>query len=113
MSSSHPPDGKRINIVSTPSHNDNPAPAVERPDAPPRNPQPTENQLRWMARGLNQAGGKLPLFDENGQKISERTVRSCLDHGWVEPWFANPIKPDWVICKLTEAGRCFLISTSD
>jgi hypothetical protein len=32
-------------------------------------------------------------------------VRSCLDHGWVEPWFANPVKPDWIICKLTETGR--------
>jgi len=20
-------------------------------------------------------------------------------------WFANPIKPDWQVCKLTEAGR--------
>ncbi len=85
--------------------NDNPAPIVERPPQPARNPQPTENQLNWMRRGLAQPGGKLPLFDDNGQKVSERTVRSCLDHGWVEPWFANPVKPDWLICKLTEAGR--------
>jgi len=50
------------------------------------------------------------LFDEDGQKVSDRTVRSCLEHGWVEPWFANPIKPDWIVCKLTDEGRRFLKS---
>lgn len=58
-----------------------------------------------MARGLSQPGGKLPLFDEAGQKVSARTVKTCLEKGWVEPWFANPIKPNWLICKLTEKGR--------
>lgn len=67
--------------------------------------RPTPSQLRWLASGLAQPGGKLPLFDSEGQKISERTVRSCLEKGWAEPWFANPIKPDWLICKLTTAGR--------
>jgi hypothetical protein len=47
----------------------------------------------------------LPLFDENGQQVSERTVRSCIKKGWAEAWSSNPIKPDWLICKLTEAGR--------
>lgn len=67
--------------------------------------KPTHNQLSWLTRGVNQAGGKLPLFDDNGQRVSERTVRSCIKKGWVEPWFANPIKPDWLVCKLTAAGR--------
>ena len=66
---------------------------------------PTKSQAKWLARGLDQAGGKLPLFDSNGQKISERTVRACIEKGWAEPWFENPIKPDWVICKLTDRGR--------
>ncbi len=65
----------------------------------------TQQQLRWLKRGLDQAGGKLPLFDGNGRKVSERTVKSCIEHGWAEPWFANPLKPDWLICKLTESGR--------
>ncbi len=95
--------------MSNPSHNDNTAPIVER-QTPPRPPAPTDNQRRWMARGLQQPGGKLPLFDEDGQKVSDRTVRSCLEHGWVEPWFANPIKPDWIVCKLTDEGRRFLKS---
>lgn len=71
-------------------------------------PRPTEPQLRWLRRGLDQAGGKLPLFDQVGQRISERTVRSCVDRGWAAPWFANPLKPDWQVCKLTSNGRALL-----
>mgnify|MGYP001200662344 FL=1 len=67
--------------------------------------KPTGAQIKWLERGLAQAGGKLPLFDEDGQKISARTVNSCLKQGWVEPWFNNPIKPDWLVCKLTDTGR--------
>lgn len=62
-------------------------------------------QLQWLQRGLDQAGGKLPLFDRIGQKVSEKTVRSCIRKGWAEPWFNNPIKPDWLVCRLTDAGR--------
>ena len=65
----------------------------------------TPAQREWLERGLEQPGGKLPLFDGFGQRIDERTVKSCLEHGWVEPWFSNPIKPDWLICKLTDTGR--------
>ena len=67
--------------------------------------KPSPSQLRWLSRGKEQAGGKLPLFDENGQKVSDRTVRSCIDKGWAKPWFANPLKPDWLVCKLTDSGR--------
>ncbi len=70
-----------------------------------RHGAPTAAQLRWLARGLDQSGGKLPLFDERGQRVSERTVKSCLDKGWAAPWFRNPLKPDWLVCKLTDAGR--------
>lgn len=67
--------------------------------------RPTPVQRAWLRAGLKQAGGKLPLFDERGQKVSERTIRSCVEQGWAEPWFDNPIKPDWLVCKLTDAGR--------
>lgn len=70
-----------------------------------RAPRPTATQLAWLRRGLDQPGGKLPLFDANGKRVSERTVRACIEQGWAEPWFENPIKPDWLICKLTEQGR--------
>jgi hypothetical protein len=67
--------------------------------------KPTEVQLAWLIRGLRQPGGKLPLFDEEGQAVDRRTVDSCLANGWAEPWFANPLKPEWRVCRLTEEGR--------
>ena len=71
----------------------------------------TTSQLKWLVRGLTQAGGKLPLFDENGQRINERTVLSCLEKGWVKHWFKNPIKPDWQVCCLTKSGRDLFFDT--
>ena len=67
--------------------------------------RPTPVQAPWVKCGLTQPGRKLPLFDEDGQRYDPRTVRSCLDQGWVTPWIGNPLKPDWLVCKLTEAGR--------
>jgi len=66
---------------------------------------PTLPELFYLRRGLAQPGGKLPLFDLDGQAIARDVVRTCLKRGWAEPWFANPLKPDWLVCKLTEAGR--------
>ncbi len=67
--------------------------------------RPTAAQLEWLARGLQQPGGKLPLFDKWGQRVNEQTVRACIAHGWAEPWFTNPLKPDWLVCRLTASGR--------
>jgi len=69
---------------------------------------PSAAQRAWLARGLSQPGGKLPLFDESGQRVSPRTIQSSIDRGWAEPWFANPTKPDWLVCKLTDLGRAAL-----
>ena len=74
-------------------------------DPAPGTLRPNPAQWRYLARGLSQAGGKLPLFDENGQQIHPALVRACITHGWAEPWFANPLKPGWLVCKLTEKGR--------
>jgi len=73
------------------------------PDRPP-----SDRQIEWLSRGLNQPGGKLPLFDLSGARVNQRTIKSCLDHGWAERWFANPLKPDWLVCRLTDAGRAVL-----
>ena len=69
-------------------------------------------QRDWLVRGLSQPGGKLPLFNRDGQKINDRTIKSCIRQGWAEPWFENPIKPDWLVCKLTDAGRRVLERTA-
>lgn len=59
----------------------------------------------YLAMGLHQAGGKLPLFDPYGQEIDHSTIRRCLEKGYAKRWFANPLKPDWLVCRLTDAGR--------
>jgi len=64
----------------------------------------TAPQKRWLQKGLDQPGGKLPLFDDQGREIPARTIRACIEAGWAEPWFSNPIKPDWLVCKLTPAA---------
>ena len=58
----------------------------------------------YLERGLAQPGGRLPLFDREGCQIDRKTVESCIEHGWAEPWFANPIKADWRVCEPTAAG---------
>ena len=68
-------------------------------------------QRKWLERGLTQPGGKLPLFDADGRKVNPAVIRKCLDQGWAEPWFANQMKPDWLVCKLTTIGRSALADT--
>lgn len=80
--------------------------------AMPRSAPPSAAQRAYLERGLAQPGGKLPLFDATGQRYSERTIRSCLARGWAEPWFDNPLKPDWLVCRLTAAGRALFADSS-
>ena len=74
----------------------------------PSRSAPSDVQGAWLRRGLNQPGGKLPLFDERGQRVKKATVEACLKAGWAERWFDNPLKPDWLVCRLTETGRTAL-----
>ena len=66
--------------------------------------RPTDAQRRYLERGLTQPGGKLPLFDRDGREVSKKTIDACVAHGWATPWVNNPIKPDWLVCRLTPAG---------
>lgn len=74
---------------------------------------PSAAQRSYLERGVGQPGGKLPLFNHNGQQINHQTIRSCISCGWAEPWFDNPIKPDWLVCRLTEAGYRAIGAGSD
>ena len=80
-------------------------------DGAPARPNPA--QRRYLTRGLSEPGGKLPLFDEYGQHIHPALVRACIAHGWAEPWFGNPLKPDWLVCKLTDKGHRVLSTLAD
>lgn len=75
--------------------------------------RPTVAQRRYLERGLEQPGGKLPLFDREGREVPRKTIEACIAHGWAEPWTLNPIKPDWLVCRLTAAGYRFLGRTPE
>jgi hypothetical protein len=66
--------------------------------------RPSEPQRRYLERGLEEPGGKLPLFDRAGREVPKKTIEACIAHGWAEPWIRNPIKPDWLVCRLTAEG---------
>ncbi len=65
---------------------------------------PSAAQRRYLERGLSEPGGKLPLFDESGREIPHRTIETCIAHGWAEAWIRNPVRPDWLVCRLTAQG---------
>ena len=65
-------------------------------------------EAAYLCRGMRQPDGSLPLFDETGQRISPATIKSCLEKGLIEHWFANPLRPDWLKCRLTAKGRAAL-----
>lgn len=67
--------------------------------------RPSAAQVAYLRRGLEMPGGKLPLFDRDGQRYRSATIRSCMGRGWAEPWLPNPTNPEWLVCKLTAAGR--------
>lgn len=66
--------------------------------------KPTTAERAYLRPGLTQPGRKLPLFDAGGQAIQPRVIRACLARGWAEPWFNNPLAPDWLVCRLTDKG---------
>lgn len=67
--------------------------------------QLTRAERAYLAKGNVRPEGKLPIFDDEGQQINLKTIQSCLSKGLAEPWFANPLRPTWLICRLTEKGR--------
>jgi hypothetical protein len=68
----------------------------------------TGAQRAYLSMGAGQVGGKLPLFDGDGQIIQSAIVRACVNEGLAERWFANPLKPEWMVCRLTKQGRLAL-----
>ena len=65
---------------------------------------PNLAQRAYLKAGLDQPGGKLPLFDTKGAAIPAALIRTCIARGWAERWFENPLAPDWLVCRLTPRG---------
>lgn len=61
--------------------------------------------LAWLQSGLSQKDGRLALFDGSGQRVGPAIQRAAIAAGWAEGWFANPMRPDWMVCRLTPLGR--------
>lgn len=68
----------------------------------------TAKERAWLRRGLDQPDGKLPLFGPDGGQVPRALVLACLSKGLAERWFDNPLKPDWLVCRLTPAARTLL-----
>jgi len=68
----------------------------------------TTGERAYLSMGLKRPGGKLPIFDQSGQEIPPRIIKKCVEKGLAERWFANPMKPEWLVCRLTAEGRKLL-----
>lgn len=53
------------------------------------------------------------MFDLDGQEFEASVIRRCIDSGWAEPWFSNPLNPEWLVCKLTPSGRATIEQALD
>lgn len=67
--------------------------------------KPSLSQKRYLSYGLKSATGKLSMFDRNGKQYSDKTIITCLDHGWCRKKYDHPIGTNWVVCELTNSGR--------
>jgi len=55
----------------------------------------------WLRGGEARADGRLALFDQFGEPIDKKVVKSAIASGYAEPWFASPMRPQWTVCRLT------------
>ena len=69
----------------------------------------SEREMRqWLSGGLTRPESRLALFDQFGEPIDRALVREAIRLGYAEPWFANPMRPEWMVCRLTARGRAAL-----
>jgi len=62
----------------------------------------------WLRGGGAREDGRLALFDQFGEPIDKKIVKTAIASGFAEPWFTNPMRPQWTICRLTRKGQDFL-----
>jgi len=62
----------------------------------------------WLRGGEAREDGRLALFDQFGEPIDKKVVKTAIASGLAEPWFANPMRPQWTVCRLTQKGHDFL-----
>ena len=62
----------------------------------------------WLQGGEAREDGRLALFDQFGEPIDRKVVKTAIASGFAEPWFASPMRPQWIVCRLTSKGQDFL-----
>lgn len=64
----------------------------------------TPADRRLLVRALRHPGGKLPMF-RGGRRVPLTVYRKLGDMGLARTWFPDPLRRNWSIYRLTEAGR--------
>ena len=59
----------------------------------------------WLQGGLNRSDGRLALFDRFGEPVDKAVIKTAIKQGLAEPWFSSPMRPQWMVCRITPKGR--------
>lgn len=66
----------------------------------------TELELKnWLQGGFDRTDGRLAIFDTFGEPVNKAVIKSAISSGLAEPWFSSPMRPQWMVCRLTPKGR--------
>jgi len=66
----------------------------------------TEIELRnWLEAGSQRTDGRLAMFDQFGEPVSKGVIKTAIASGLAEPWFSSPMRPQWMVCRITQKGR--------
>ena len=66
----------------------------------------TDLELRaWLRGGVDRSDGRLAIFDTFGEPVNKAVIKSAIASGLAEPWFSSPMRPQWMVCRLTAKGR--------
>ncbi len=69
----------------------------------------TEEAMRqWLQGGLDREDGRLAIFDMFGEPVNKSVIKSAIASGLAEPWFSSPMRPQWMVCRITPKGRAAL-----
>ncbi|MEP3655166.1 MAG: hypothetical protein ABJO36_09745 [Litorimonas sp.] len=61
--------------------------------------------LNWLKGGLDRSDGRLAMFDTFGEPVNKAVIKSAIAAGLAEPWFSSPMRPQWMVCRITAKGR--------
>ena len=68
----------------------------------------SQAQLSYLMGGMTRIDGKLPLFDESGEKIPQPTIDAVVKKGWAEPVYTRTFLKDMGIYRITDLGKQIL-----